>query len=127
MLLGNARSIFWVLAALLMPLSIQADDADLVRGERIFMTQCAGCHAVTPDRHRAGPSLHNILNQPAGTVAEFQYSPAMENADLVWTEETLDAFLENPEQVVPGTRMVFWGLDAREREQVIRYLGELSD
>ncbi|SEP02096.1 c-type cytochrome [Aquisalimonas asiatica] len=125
MLLGATRSIGWVLV-LLAPLPAVADNADLVRGERIFITQCAGCHAVAPGSHRAGPSLHNILNRPAGAVSEFQYSPAMENADVVWTPETLDAFLENPEQVVPGSRMVFWGLDERERELVIRYLREIS-
>ena len=127
MLLGGSRSTGWLLALLLAPLVAQTDDADLVRGERIFTTQCAGCHAVTPGNHRAGPSLHNILNRPAGAVAEFQYSPAMEDADLLWTPEVLDAFLENPEQVVPGTRMVFWGLDARERELVIRYLEAIAD
>ncbi|MFV8836616.1 c-type cytochrome [Aquisalimonas sp. APHAB1-3] len=125
MLLGGVRATAWMLA-LLVALPAMADNADLVRGERIFITQCAGCHAVTPDSHRAGPSLHNILNRPAGAIAGFEYSPGMEDADLLWTPEVLDAFLENPEQVVPGTRMVFWGLDARERELVIRYLREIS-
>ncbi len=108
------------LALLVQPLP--AADADLVRGERVFRMQCAGCHSVEAGAHRAGPSLYKVLGRPAGSIDGFQFSPAMEDADLVWDRDVLDAFLKNPEQVVPGTRMVFWGLDQAERDAVIRYL-----
>ena len=127
MLLSKALPVTAVMlvAAFLSPVAV-ATDADLIRGERIFQMQCAGCHAVTPGDHRAGPSLYRVLGRPAGDAEGFEYSPAMGEADLIWTPERLDAFLENPEQVVPGNRMVFWGLDEREREQVIRYLEQVG-
>ena len=44
-------------------------------------------------------------------------------AGLVWNEETLDKFLENPTHFVPGTRMVYAGVkDAQQRADVIAYL-----
>jgi len=104
-----------------------AEDADIVKGARVFQAQCAGCHAIEPGAHRAGPSLYRVLGRPAGSAAGFDYSPALRQAEVVWTPETLDAFLEDPQNVAPGTRMVFWGLDAAERQQVIRFLEHAAE
>jgi cytochrome c2 len=47
---------------------------------------------------------------------------------LVWTAETLDAFLENPSASVPRNRMSFRGLrSADERAAVIAYLSTFAD
>jgi cytochrome c len=41
----------------------------------------------------------------------------------VWNAKTLDAFIADPQQVVPGNRMPFSGLpDAKERADLIAYL-----
>ncbi|MCC5808749.1 MAG: cytochrome c family protein [Ectothiorhodospiraceae bacterium] len=116
-----------IAAGLMLSSTAAAADGDLVRGERVFRMQCAGCHAVEPEAHRAGPSLHGVVGRTAGSVEGFRFSAAMQEADLVWNADTLHAFLTNPEQVVPGTRMVFWGLDEDERNEVIRFLKSLSD
>lgn len=104
----------------------QAADPDITRGERVFRTQCAGCHSVEPNDHRAGPSLYGVLGRPAGAV-EFAFSPAMREAELIWTEDTLDAFLADPAAVVPDTWMIFWGLQQPARAQVIRYLERFAE
>lgn len=104
----------------------QAADPDIIRGERVFRTQCAGCHSVEPNDHRAGPSLYGVLGRPAGSV-EFAFSPAMREAELIWTEDTLDAFLADPAAVVPDTWMIFWGLQQPARAQVIRYLERFAE
>jgi predicted nuclease of predicted toxin-antitoxin system len=39
----------------------------------------------------------------------------------------LDAFLAEPDAVVPGTKMVFWGLRPDQRHQVIAYLEAASE
>jgi cytochrome c len=97
--------------------------ADLAEGERLFRSQCMGCHALEPGRHRAGPTLHAVIGREAGTVDGFDFSPAMAEAGITWTPATLDKFLADPMQTVPGTRMVFWGLEpAAAREHLIRYL-----
>jgi len=46
----------------------------------------------------------------------------MREAGLTWNEQTLDAFLRSPAQVVPGTRMVNATVDPERRRQVIEYL-----
>jgi cytochrome c len=104
-----------------LPLAAAAD-ADLAAGERVFRSQCMGCHAIEEGRNRAGPTLHGLFGREAGTLEGFDYSDAMREAGIVWSEETLDAFLEDPRGMVPGTIMVFWGLHADDRRRVIAYL-----
>lgn len=84
---------------------------------------CAGCHTVTPGGvHRFGPNLHGVIGRRAGSLADYPYSTAMRDADIVWTEQTLDAFLRAPSAQVPGTRMVNATVDPERRRQVIEYL-----
>jgi cytochrome c len=47
---------------------------------------------------------------------------------LVWTEETLDAYIENPKALVSKTRMSFRGIsDAEQRSDLLAYLRVYSD
>lgn len=103
-------------------------DAD--RGQRLFK-KCANCHMVGPEaRNRVGPPLNNMLAARAASVADFKYSRAMKDAaedGLHWTEETLDAFLADPKNLVPKTKMSFRGLkEARDRRDIIAYLASIS-
>ena len=57
-----------------------------------------------------------MIGRTAGTGEGFNYSDAMVEAGeggLVWNDETLHAYLENPKAMVPGTKMVFAGLKIR--------------
>jgi cytochrome c len=95
-------------------------------GSRLFQ-RCFACHSVDrTERHLSGPNLHGLFGRPAGTLDDFQYSPAMWEADrhgLVWREETLDRFLADPEQLVPGVRMAGVRLhDPGERRALIQWL-----
>jgi cytochrome c len=77
--------------------------------------------------HFQGPNLAGVIGRTAGTLAFFaDYSEAMKAAGrrgLVWNVLTLDAFLEEPERVVPDTRMNFVGLRSKQdRDDVIAYL-----
>lgn len=89
----------------------------------VFST-CASCHAVsTPTAHGIGPSLAGVVGRHAGSAEGFMYSPAMREADIQWTPQNLDRFLESPTKVVPGNHMAFQGLpDAAERRAIIEYL-----
>lgn len=95
---------------------------DASNGRRVF-TQCMACHAVQEGRNMAGPSLFQIVGRESGTVANFRYSEANANSGVTWTEETLFAYLEAPQQFIPGTIMIFPGLpDPQDRADVIAYL-----
>lgn len=97
------------------------------RGERVFQ-RCFSCHSVDPaERSLPGPNLAGVVGRRAGSLADFEYSPAMVAAGrqgLIWTAETLDRFLAAPEAVVPGTPMAPPpGLSAPDdRAAVIAYL-----
>ena len=90
---------------------------------RTVFAQCRTCHVTDPGVNRIGPSLAGIVGRAAGTVAGYSYSPANANSGITWTPEKLFQYLENPQRVVPGTKMVFPGIpDAQRRADLIAYL-----
>jgi len=93
-------------------------------GERIFEQRCALCHSTT-DRPAQGPGLGGVVGRKAGS-ARFGYSPALRASELTWDPATLDQFLTNPPQLVPGTAMPTSIPDAAERGAVIDYLATLT-
>jgi cytochrome c len=100
-------------------------DMDVRAGERIY-TQCTGCHA--PDYNRTGPKHCGILGRAAGGVKKFEYTKAMLNSGIIWTNETLDEFLTSPFNMIPGTSMGFVGIASKqERQQLIAYLSQLDE
>jgi cytochrome c len=97
-------------------------------GAALFKT-CASCHQVGPSaRSGFGPQLNGLFGRRAGSTPDYAYSPAMKHSGIVWDERTLSAFLRDPEKVVPGTRMRFWGIgDERERKALLDYLRSFQD
>ncbi|KRG72724.1 cytochrome C [Stenotrophomonas chelatiphaga] len=90
--------------------------------ERAFAI-CAGCHTVHAGGiNRYGPNLHGVFGRRAGSLAGYAYSDGMRAADIVWSEQTLDAFLRSPAASVPGTRMYNAFPDPQRRRLVIEYL-----
>ena len=90
---------------------------------------CGFCHTFKKnDRIKVGPNLYAIFGQPAASVPNFAYSPALaakRDAGLVWTDETLDKYLAGPDAYVPGTSMVISSgpvTDPKIRRAVINML-----
>lgn len=96
-------------------------------GKREFL-RCATCHAAEPAVHKNGPSLATVYGRAAASVEGFgRYSDALRRADVVWTDETLDAWLRDPRAVAPGNTMVIPGIAAaRVRLDLIAYLKDLA-
>ena len=97
---------------------------DAEAGGKIFPRLCGGCHQVGESaRPGFGPQLNGIIGRPAGTSANYVYSDAMKNSGVTWNRETLTAYLKDPKGVVPGTRMIFWGLSDEEKiDNLLAYL-----
>jgi cytochrome c len=100
-----------------------AQDAE--HGKTIFKA-CAACHA-TDHANRVGPALGGIIGRKAGTVPGFLYSDAMKKSDLLWDAKNLNAYVESPQQVVPGNRMPYAGLkNPTDRMDLLAYLATLK-
>ncbi len=112
-----------VIAACLLATPAQAQDAE--KGKRVF-NKCKACHEIDKPKSKLGPHLIGIVGRTSGSVEGFKYSKAMQEANLVWDEATLDKFLAKPKDLVKGTKMSFAGLKKdSERADVIAYLKSL--
>ena len=112
---------------LLVAATAAAEPGNVERGQRMFRT-CAACHSLQPDKNMTGPSLSGIWNRKAGAVSGFsRYSPALKSADVVWDDQTLDAWITNPQLVIPGNEMTFPGIrDPQQRVDLLAFLKEAT-
>ncbi len=76
-------------------------------GERQFMRKCSICHALTGSGARkAGPTLHGVFGRRAGALPGYRYSQVLRTADIIWSEETINAlFDEGPDVFIPDSKM----------------------
>jgi cytochrome c len=111
-------------------------DGDAANGAKIF-EQCAACHSSQKGVNMFGPSLYGVVGRPAGSIAGYDYSPAMQEAakkGLTWSGENIVAYLVNPHKYLedfdqdPGVRnkMPFMLPDLQQRQDVVAYLQSLA-
>jgi len=114
------------IALLLFPVSLKAE-CDAEAGRRQF-NKCVACHSVESGIQMMGPSLYDLFGRKVGSVEGFTFSVAMEEADVVWTDQTLSEFLGKPMTFIPGSVMPFGGIKKPEqRKALICYLKQFSD
>jgi cytochrome c2 len=90
-------------------------------GAALFTVRCGGCHDDT--QNRIGPHLRDIFDRGVASAWGYDYSRALKALGGRWTVDRLDAFLEDPRALVPGTKMSFEGIpDEESRAKIIEYL-----
>lgn len=106
---------------------VLAAEGNPVRGQRVF-SACAQCHSLEPDRNMTGPSLAELWNRKAGSLASFsRYSPALQSSDVVWNDKTIDEWIKDPQHLVPGNQMTFPGVkDAQQRGDLLAFLKQAT-
>lgn len=118
--------VFLLAATVVMPVlpAIAQDAGKSDDGQLLFNNACRTCHTLREGDNRLGPNLHGIVGRKAGSLSGYGYSEAMKKADLVWDKATLDRFIANPDQVVPGHNMKPYGgmASAEERATIVAYL-----
>ena len=104
-----------------------ASAQDVAAGEKVF-AKCKVCHQVGEGaKNGVGPVLNGIVGRKAGSVAGYNYTPANKNSGLTWDEPTLKEYLKNPRAKIPGTKMVFPGLNNEaDIDNVIAYLKQFG-
>lgn len=97
--------------------------ADPIRGQDVFKA-CVSCHTTTRRGQRLnGPNLFDLFGNRSGLRDDFPYSDAMKAADFEWNAAKLDAFIADPQAVIPGTRMPDPGVDdPQARRDLVAYL-----
>ena len=111
-------------------------DGDAAKGEKLFkgFLRCNNCHSLEPGVTKVGPTLAGIFGRTAGSLESFdQYSEAMANSGVVWSEETLNNFLADPQRFIPGNLMIEGGYRVvgqvrsdQHRADLIAYLKEAA-
>ncbi len=94
-------------------------------GEKTFQQQCGACHAVAADAPAgAGPNLRGIMGRDTGSIAGFAYSNEFKKglAGKKWTPELLNSWLEDPQEIAPGTYMMYKQGNEEIRKSIIDYL-----
>ncbi len=125
----NNFQILTIIAVVLTMVTAEPADAagDPDRGKREFI-RCVSCHSAEPNVHKTGPSLAAIWGRKAGTIQAFvRYSEALKQSQVIWDRDTLDAWLRDPQGLIPGNRMTMRGIEnARTRQDIVAYLEILT-
>ena len=102
--------------------------ADPTAGEAAAR-KCVACHSFEEGGpNKIGPALHNVVGREVAAVEGFSYSGALQEKGGVWDYAALDAYLLNPREWAPGTKMAFAGVKkGEERADLIAYLRSITD
>ncbi len=98
---------------------------EMGNGERQFARKCSICHGLSPDSdRRAGPTLHGVFGRPAGTLPGYLYSDTLQDSDIIWNDETINAlFDEGPDHYIPGSKMPMQRIaQPQDRADLIAFL-----
>ena len=97
---------------------------DAQRGLALYQERCTACHAV--DSNKIGPAHRGVVGRRIGSLPGYKYSDELARSRLRWTPQTLNAWLEDPEELVAGQRMGFQVESLQERADLIAYLATLK-
>ena len=113
------------------------DGGDATKGESVFK-KCQSCHMVGEGaKNKVGPVLNDLIGRQAGTFEDYKYGAsivAAGEAGLVWTEEEIFAYLEDPRKYLRAklddkkakSKMSFKLKKEEDRKHVIAYLKTFS-
>jgi len=96
--------------------------ADAVRGRQLYESRCIACHSI--DASRVGPAHRGVVGRKAGSVTDYDYSPAVKASVVIWNAQTLDRWLADPQKAIPGQKMNYTVPEAGDRADIIAWLAQ---
>jgi len=90
----------------------EAEKVRFLRGRSVAVP-CWVCHDLAGTVKKVGPPLLGVYGRSSGLAPDYEGSPAMIGATIVWDDRSIAAFLMNPSGFVPGNRMVSPGVQNR--------------
>jgi cytochrome c len=103
------------------PVSLQPQS---LNGAGLYQARCGACHSL--DANKFGPAHRGVFGRKAASAENYFYSPALAASGIVWSDKTLDLWLQGPQRLVKGTRMYPSFANPAERAAIIAYLKAAS-
>ncbi|GGH11529.1 cytochrome c-550 [Alsobacter metallidurans] len=121
---------FTVILAAGAALALSAGSAfaqDAAAGEKVFL-KCKACHQIGEGaKNGVGPQLNGLIGRHSGAVEGYSYSEANKNSGLTWDEATFKDYIKNPKAKIPGTKMIFPGIQAQgDIDNLVAYLKQFD-
>ncbi len=110
------------LLAIMLANGAAADDAALFE-------PCRACHSLGPAaKIMPGPNLAGLIGRKVAGDDQFDYSPVLRQSrqeGRVWSADTLEKFIADPEAVFPGTWMSRVPIaTAADRKALVAFLAD---
>jgi cytochrome c2 len=99
--------------------------ADPAHGEALFSDRCTACHAL--DSNKFGPMLGGVVGRKVGSAPGYLYSKALQTANFIWSTNSLDRWLADPQKFIAGAKMPVRILETTSRRDIIAYLQKASE
>lgn len=98
------------------------------RGARQW-AKCRACHTIEKDgANGQGPNLYGIVGRTVAALESFRYSSALQELGTsVWTYEMVDEWLQNPQAMAKGSKMILAVRKPDQRADLLAYLATFSD
>ena len=97
---------------------------DLTAGEASFR-KCQPCHDVG-EAAKNNPELNGLDGRKAGTAEGYDYSDGYKNSGIVWSEASFKEYLQNPQDKIPGTKMILSVKNEKELADLWGYLKQFG-
>lgn len=119
------KSVALVAFAAAAVLSSSAWAGDAAKGAEVFKKICSSCHTIEKGGPNGalGPNLFGVSGRGAAAAANYGYSAALKNSGVVWTDDKLKAWVQNPQKLIPGAKMVLIHTPSPEQaDDVVAYV-----
>ncbi|MBV8634956.1 MAG: c-type cytochrome [Burkholderiaceae bacterium] len=118
------RVTFLLLLVAVLPQTPTFAAGDAIHGGQLYQAKCTACHSI--DYNGVGPAHKHLFGRKAGSMADYNYSPALQASKVIWDEKTIDKWLANPQKFIPGQKMGFQVASPEERADLIAYLKQAT-